>query len=99
MRYLSSRTVPDHARMMGIVMWGMLVAPCLKVKYIYRLNSLSSSYTTEAIAILKAVSLVLLLAEKWTSINICSDSLSLLMKLKADLSSIFPFVKSNLILP
>jgi len=38
----------------------------------------------------------LALAEKWTSINIYSDSLSLLMKLKADLSSIFPFVNSNL---
>jgi len=71
-----------------------VVVPCLKMKFMYRLNDFSNSYTVEAIAILKTMDLAL--AEKWTSINVCSDSLSLLMKLKTGLSSIFLFVNSNL---
>jgi len=70
------------------------VIPNFKVKYMYRFNRFSSSYTAEAVAILKALGLAL--NEQWTSINICSDSLSLLTKIKSDLSFIFPFIKSDL---
>jgi len=49
------------------------VVPCLKVKFMYKLNKFSSSYTAETMAILKALGLAL--TEKWISINICSDSL------------------------
>jgi len=69
---------------------------CFEMKFMYRLNKFSSSYTAEAVAILKALDLALI--EKWTSINICSDSLSLLLKLKTDLSSIFPLSNLNLTL-
>jgi len=60
----------------------------------YTDNHLSSSFTAEAIVILKVMEKTV--SERWTAINICSDSMSVLMKLKSDLSFIFPFVKSNL---
>jgi len=71
-----------------------VVIPSLKVNYMYKFNKFSSSYTAEAMTILKALDLAM--NEKWISINICSDSLSLLLELKTDLYSIFPFIKSNL---
>jgi len=71
-----------------------VIVPCFGMKFGYKLNDFSSSYTAEAVAVLEVVSLALI--EQWTSINICSDSLSLLLKLRNDLSSIFPFIKSNL---
>jgi len=37
----------------------VVVVPCLKVKFMYKLNNFSSSYTAEAIAILKAMNLTL----------------------------------------
>jgi len=36
-----------------------VVVPCLKVKFMYKLNNFFSSYTVEAIAILKAMDLAL----------------------------------------
>jgi len=71
-----------------------VVVPCFKMKFMYRLNRFSNSYIAEALAILKALGLAL--TKQWSSINICSDFLNLLLKLKTDLSSIFPFIKSNL---
>jgi len=71
-----------------------LVIPCLDKDYKYKLNILSSSYTTEIIAMNNALEIAM--SEKWVSINICSDSLSTLTKLKFVLSSVFPIVCSDL---
>jgi len=82
-----------------------VIIPSLKVNYMYKLNNFSSSYTAEAIAILQALDewngyhfSNLAMNEKWISINICSDSLSLLVKLKTDLSSVFLLLRQTLIL-
>jgi len=46
----------------------------------FNLNSLSSLYTAEAIAIFKAMEKAT--TEEWTLVNICSDLLSVLTKLE-----------------
>jgi len=55
---------------------------------------LTSSFTAEVIAIIKAMDCAM--TEGWTSINICSDSLSVLTKLNLGLSSVFLFAKTDL---
>jgi len=70
-----------------------VVIPCLSKSYKFKLNRLSSSYTSELIAMISAMDIVL--SERWTSIN-DSDSLSALTKLKSILSSLFPFAKTDL---
>jgi len=60
----------------------------------FKLNRFSSSYTAEVIAMNNAMDIAI--SEKWDSINVCSDSLSALTKLKTTLLSVFPFVRSDL---
>jgi len=69
-----------------------LVVPAMSLQRGFRLNNLSSSFTAEAIVITKAMDCAM--TEGWVSINIYS--LSVLTKLKAGLSSIFPYTKINL---
>jgi len=71
-----------------------IVIPCLGKTYMFKLNRLSSSYTSELMAMINAMDIAL--SECWTSINVCSDSLSALTKLESVLSSFFPFVRSDL---
>jgi len=71
-----------------------VVIPCLGKDYKYKLNELSSFYTAEIIDINNAMDIATF--EKWDYINVCSDSLSALTKLKLVLSSVFPFVRLDL---
>jgi len=70
------------------------VIPCLGKTYMFKLNRLSSSYTSELIVMINAMDIAL--SECWTSINICFDSLSALTKLESVLSSFFPDQTWNL---
>jgi len=83
----SSRTCLDEG---NCDVGSAVIIPSFKANYMFNLNNFSSSYTAEAMAILQALDLAM--NEKWTSINICSDPLSLLKKL--DLSRVFPFIKT-----
>jgi len=71
-----------------------IVVPSLKIDYKYKLNENTSSYTAKAIAITKALDQAI--REGWSYINICTDSLSVLTKIKSDLLRLFPFIRSNL---
>jgi len=61
-----------------------VIIPSLQKEVMYKLNNNSCSYMAESIAIIKAMDLSL--DEGWASINICSDSLSVLTKIKSDFS-------------
>jgi len=67
-----------------------LVVFRLGKSYKFKLNRLSRSYTPELIA------MDITLFEYWTSINICSVSLSALTKLQLVLSSLLPFARTDL---
>jgi len=75
-----------------------VVIPSLGKEFKFKLNSLSSFYRrlpiAEVITMNSAMDIVL--SEKLNSINICSDLLSALTKLKTSLLSVFPFVRSDL---
>jgi len=88
----------DGSRMMAddgnFDMGCSVVIPCLGKSYLFKLNRSSSSYTSELIAMIKAMDTTL--SERWTSINICFDSLSALSELESTLSSLFPFARTDL---
>jgi len=69
-----------------------IVIPCLQKDFKYKLNDNFSLYTAETI--IKAMDLTLI--KGWASINICTDSSSVLTKTKFDLSRKFPFTRSNI---
>jgi len=60
----------------------------------FKLNNLSSSFTAEAFAIIESLDYAML--GSCSSINICSDSLSVLTKLNSGLDTIFPFNRTDL---
>jgi len=71
-----------------------VVVPCFGRSHLFKLNRSSSSYTAELLAMIKAMDITL--SEHWTSINICSDSLSALSGLESALSSLSPFARTDL---
>jgi|GEM_PF-4450009 len=71
-----------------------VMVSCLGKSYQFKLSRFSSSYTSELIGMIKAMDIAL--SECWTSINICSDSLSASTKLESVLSSLYPFARTDL---
>jgi len=71
-----------------------IIIPSLKKELKYKLNDNTSSHTAESTAIIKALDHAII--EGWSFINICTNSLSVLTKVKSDLFRMFPFTRSNL---
>jgi len=71
-----------------------VVAPSRGLMYQFKLNNSTSSYSAELIAIQKAIDITK--SENWSSINVCSDSLSALTRLESVLLSLTPFARTDL---